>query len=66
MLALDHPGLRSPFNGKGRAQRKQLMAAYRGPVPDLRGTVLGGLSSEAASAAFVPLLETNKQSRKAA
>ncbi len=42
------------------------MAAYRGPVPDLRGVVLGGLNFGHAAATPDALLEANKPVRKAA
>ena len=66
MLAYDHPGLRSPFNGKGRAERQELTASYRGPVPDLRGALPEYDDSEALCGRAARLLRVAKHRRKAA
>ncbi len=66
MLAYDHPGLRSPFNAKGRAERRQLAADYRGPVPDLRGVFPEFDGAESMPAKAERVLAGQKHRRKAA
>ncbi len=66
MLAYDHPGLRSPFNGKGRVERQQLAACYRGPVPDLGGALLEISGAVPVCVRSPRLLRSEKQRRKAA
>ncbi len=53
-------GLRSHYDGRNRAQKKLLIARYRGPVPDLNSAL------EEAAHTQCPIIQAERETRKAA